>query len=161
MRPDPLHNRPFFRPEAEAYRRFRHLGAIALFRPLPVRLLAVVPLIALAVAGMAAASLTLVPRAELRSAAWGGTAGVQLVIDSDKASYFHTGDEIELLRDNQIQGVARIEAIVPMVCPTGSSGTGRGHCLQIRARSHALIAAGTPLPTSVRGAPRRYLLPRV
>ncbi|CAM2005471.1 hypothetical protein [Acanthopleuribacter pedis] len=52
MRPEPIQkDRPFFRPEAEEHRLYRHLGEIVLFRPLATRLVSLLPLAALGLVG--------------------------------------------------------------------------------------------------------------
>ncbi len=159
MRPDPLPTRPFFRPEAEQFRRFRHLGSIALFRPLPLRLLALVPLVAVALAGAGAATLQIAPHADLQATAVVSGNALQLLLAPGNQRYFRPGDDIQLMQGTALQGTAHIEDTAPAACPPRPGAISKASCLRILARWNPHGAQAATPPTSVRGAPRRFLLP--
>lgn len=151
MRPDPIESRPFFRPEAEQYRRLRSFGSIDLFRPLPVRLVTLLPLGALMMVMLIAVNLRVAPRVELAaSPALMANDGLELLLTTGDPHYFQVGGKIKLIgASGRISG-ARITSAIAVRCtvPTRSS-----HCLRIQ------IKALTSLPieplVAVRGVPRK------
>jgi hypothetical protein len=159
-RPSPLNDRPFFRPEAEAHRLHRHLGEVRLARPVSVRLVYLIPLVATALLLAAASLVTFRPRAELASAPVDlGNGDVGLVLPASRATAFPAGKAVELLgADESGLGGAEVIAVTPVPCLTvQAAARSADGCTRLRVRPTAALAgARLGAATSVRGAPRHY-----
>lgn len=162
MRPAPVNAKPFFRPEAENYRRLRHLGEIELFRSLPLRMIAAVPLVFATLLGLAAFSLRVSPQVDLTAAAAaleGGAVGMTL--GPGNAGFFAAGETVELIIGADRHGQpARVLDAGPVPCPQARTpASSSSPCLRLSVQP--LTPAGSTAPrlsaiSSVRAAPHRY-----
>lgn len=165
----PLKGRSLFRPEVEQYRRLRHFGEISLVRPLPLRLVALVPLLFVAVLGFALSRLSFQPMfvALLEHAPAQGQ-GLRLSLEPATAQHLHRGEEIEL----RLAGSAERSRGVIAELSTGPCSrearafllsTSRGAeagCLQlVLAPNPSLATPSAPVPLKVQlwAPPRKYL----
>ncbi|WP_423178273.1 MULTISPECIES: hypothetical protein [unclassified Stenotrophomonas] len=159
-RPSPLDDRPFFRPEAEAHRLHRHLGEVRLARPVSVRLVYLIPLVATALLSVAASLVTFRPRVELTHVPVElGNGDVGLVLPAPRAAVFPVGRAVELLGgDDRPLATAEVIAAgaVPCVAAPASAMPPDG-CTQLRVRPAVATTDGRHgAVASVRGAPRHY-----
>lgn len=166
MRPDPLPDRPFFRREAESYRRLRHLGEIILFRPLSLRLVTLYPL--LVVAGLALA----MSQVELRLRFVGlleeppGASSLRLLLDPGAAAHVAPGDRVAL----RVAGAAErvhgsIAALTDVACSRVARALLPAHaqaapqrCLQVTIATEGPVTTAEP-PATVElwSPPQTYL----
>ncbi len=165
----PLKGRSLFRPEVEQYRRLRHFGEISLVRPLPLRLVALVPLLVVAVLGFALSRLSFQPMfvALVEQAPEPGQ-GLRLSLEPALARNLRRGDEVEL----RLAGAAERSRGVIAELSTGpcsrearvfllaSSRGAEDGCLQLVLApnpSLATPAAPVPLKAQLWAPPRKYL----
>lgn len=160
MRPAPVNAKPFFRPEAENYRRLRHLGEIELFRSLPLRMIALVPLLFAALLAVAAMSLRVSPQVDLTTGAAaldGGAIGMTL--GPGNSAFFASGETVELIAGTDRHGQpARVLDANPIACPQARASASPT-CLRLNVRPLPRPGHAAPLVgaiTSVRAAPHRY-----
>ena len=165
MRPEQLRDRPFFRPEAEKYRQLRHLGDIALFRPLGLRLVTLYPLVVVALLVFALSRLEhrmmFVAMAE---AAPAQGEGLRLTLEERAARQLKRGDTLELrLGGSQERTSGSITELSTVPCSRtaqafllSSSRTAPRDCLQLTLAPPASGArVPSTLPTRVEGSGRR------
>jgi len=155
-RPDALHNRPFFRPEAEAHRRHRHLGEVDLARPMSVRLAFVLPILASALLLAMAAGITL--RARMVPVVTperleGGA--IRLVVAKTRSAPLSKGDAVELQTGNGRRiAKATVVGLAPVPCPA----SGANGCTAVLAMPDAPLDPSQRMEAVavLRGQPARY-----
>lgn len=166
MRPAPVNAKPFFRPEAEDYRRLRHLGEVELFRPLSVRMIAALPLLCVAVLGVIAMSIKVAPKVDLVEVATVLERGrIALTLNPTDEVYFVPGDRVELIGVDASGSVpALILTTTQIACPSFSPTEPSRRmpsaqscmALTLRLLAHAGSGEDPVSISSVRAAPRRY-----
>jgi hypothetical protein len=155
-RPDALHNRPFFRPEAEAHRRHRHLGEVDLARPMSVRLAFLLPVLASLLLLAMAAGITL--RARMVPVVTperlkGGA--IRLVVAQARGASLSKGDAVELQTGSGRRiAAATVIGLAPVPC----SATGTSGCTAVLARPDATLDGSQTMEAVavLRGRPARY-----
>lgn len=170
MRPQPVNAKPFFRPEAENYRRLRHLGEIELLRSLPLQIVAALPLLSVAVLGAIAMSIRAAPQVELMAGAVALEGGaLELILGPGNQSYFAPGDRVRLVAaDVADDESARVLTAASTACPPQLAAATRllpqptvtpRTCLALTLQPvvHAGRTIAADSIRSVRAEPRRYL----
>ena len=165
MRPEPVRDRAFFRPEAEEYRRLRNLGDIILLRPLSLRLVTWVPVLIVALLVLALSRLEyrsmFVALAEQPSAS---LEALRLSLAPGAAEPLRRGDEIEW----RIAGTAERSRGVITELATGPcsrearafSRTSAPECLQVTISTPLTgrdPSGPSPLTVELWSPPRNYL----
>jgi hypothetical protein len=167
--PEPIQGRPLFRPEAINHRRWRHLGDIALLRPLSLRLVTLCPLLiaALLVFALSRLDFQAMFVALVEEAPAPGR-GLQLSLETRVAEHLRRGDEIEL---RFVGSAERSSGVISDLSTTPCSREARAFlqaslrpaeeaCLQITFTPHRSLSslpAPLPLKAQVWAPPRSYL----
>lgn len=169
MRPDNLQDRPFFRPEAESYRRQRHLGDIIMFRPLSLRLVTLYPLVVVALFLVAISQLELRLRFVALAEEISAQAGeVSVFLEPSAAESFRPGDSIELRFEGAAErahGSITRAAVVPCSEQAHAFLLSRSHaapqrCLRITvttSAARAVAPATPPVTAELWSSPQSYL----
>jgi len=117
MRPDPIANRSFFREEAERFRQRRHLGEIALFRPLSLRLVTLYPVLVSALLVLAATQVELRPKFTAVLTEHAPHGAMNLSLPNAAAAHVAEGDAITLRLDASEHAVAgTVTALSSLPC---------------------------------------------
>jgi hypothetical protein len=169
MRPEPLKDRPFFRPEAESHRRLRHLGDVILFRPLPLKLVTLYPVLVVAVLVFALSQVALRLRfVGVMEETPGPGETLRLALDQSAAASLRRGDRIELrLAGSAARRPGTIAELAPIPCsrlarallPTHAQAA-PPDCLQVTVAtdsSGAMEAATPPITVELWSPPQTYL----
>ena len=166
MRPDDVGGKPFFRREAENYRLFRHLGEISLFRPMPVRLITLLPVAIVGAFAFAVLQLQVRKQFETQVGAVHQRGNqLQMILPAEASRYFEQGDVIDISKGGTKATVrASVISSAPAECATqlSPSADASSSCLALRVHLPSNLPASTTASllsgtNQVRSAPRSYI----
>ncbi len=168
MRPDDVAGKPFYRREAENYRLLRHLGEVNLHRPMPVRLIALLPLAVVGAFVLALSHLQVRKQFDSQATATSqGNDQVRMILTAEAFPYFEKGDVIDISARHtkatvsaSVISKARIQCTAQL--PPSTAEPPWCTALEVRLPSNPQAATTAGLLTGVnqvRSVPRRYISP--